>query len=75
MSLAKNFGAAGDGTTDDTDALQHAVDDGDGVLELSKGTYRITRPVVLHGNSVSVGAQGDIQGDGPATRIDGNHMI
>ena len=47
MSFAKNFGAIGDGQADDTNALQHAVDDGDGVLELSKGTYRITRPIVL----------------------------
>lgn len=47
MSLAKNFGAVGAGITDDTDALQHTVDDGDGVWELPKGTYRVTRSVVL----------------------------
>lgn len=47
MPLAKNFGAVGAGITDDTDALQHTVDDGDGVWELSKGTYRVTRSVVL----------------------------
>ena len=48
MVNVRNFGAAGDGTTDDTEALQHALDAGNGVLHLSKGTYRITRPLVLN---------------------------
>lgn len=43
MALAKNFGTTGDGQTDDTLALQHAIDDGDGLVELSRGTYRITK--------------------------------
>ena len=37
-----HFGAVGDGKADDTQALQHALDAGDGILELEKGTYRIT---------------------------------
>lgn len=82
MSLARNFGAAGDGKTDDTDALQHAVDDGNGVLGLSKGTYRITRPIVLdtrkHGYLGIRGDQGTARvvmaGPGPAFRILGDHQ-
>ncbi|MDA1055173.1 MAG: right-handed parallel beta-helix repeat-containing protein [Planctomycetota bacterium] len=82
MSLAKNFGAAGDGKADDTDALQHAVVGGDGVLELSKGTYRITRPIVLdaskHGYLGVRGEQGTARivmaGAGPALQIIGDHQ-
>ncbi len=82
MSFAKHFGAIGDGKADDTDALQHAVDDGDGVLELSKGTYRITRPIVLdaskHGYLGVRGEQGTARivmaGPGPALQIIGDHQ-
>ncbi|MBC8356707.1 MAG: right-handed parallel beta-helix repeat-containing protein [Planctomycetes bacterium] len=82
MSFAKSFGAIGDGKADDTDALQHALDDGDGVLELSKGTYRITRPVVLdsrkHGYLGVRGEQGTARivmtGTGPALSIIGDHQ-
>jgi parallel beta-helix repeat protein len=82
MSKARNFGAAGDGQTDDTAALQHAVDDGDGVLHLSKGTYRITRPIVLDTRQNGyLGLRGDqgtarvvMAGPGPAFRILGDHQ-
>ncbi|MBP86688.1 MAG: hypothetical protein CMJ64_08230 [Planctomycetaceae bacterium] len=82
MSQARNFGAAGDGQTDDTAALQHAVDDGDGALHLAKGTYRITRPIVLdthkHGYLGLRGDQGTARvvmaGPGPAFRILGDHQ-
>ncbi|MEO8494533.1 MAG: right-handed parallel beta-helix repeat-containing protein [Planctomycetota bacterium] len=82
MSFAKNFGAVGDGVADDTDALQHAVEGGDGVLELSKGTYRITRPIVLdsrkHGYLGVRGDQGTARivmaGAGPALQIIGDHQ-
>ena len=30
MSDVRDFGASGDGATDDTDAIRHAVSDGDG---------------------------------------------
>ena len=42
MSNVLGFGANGDGVADDTAALQHTIDSGDGVLRLNKGTYRIT---------------------------------
>lgn len=47
MSNVFEYGATGDGVTDDTQALQHALDAGDGVLRLNKGTYRITKPLFL----------------------------
>ena len=82
MSWAKDFGAAGDGVADDTDALQHAVDEGDGVLELARGTYRIAKPVVLDTTQRGClgvrGAQGSARivmaGPGPALRVVGGHQ-
>ena len=82
MVNVRNFGAAGDGTTDDTDALQHALDAGDGVLHLSKGTYRISRSIVLDLAKQGYGAvRGEggtarlvMAGAGPALRILGNHQ-
>ncbi len=46
MANVFGFGAVGDGVTDDTDALQHTLDSGDGILRLNKGTYRITKPLL-----------------------------
>jgi polygalacturonase len=40
MADVKGFGAVGDGVADDTNAIQHAVDQGDGLLELPGGLYR-----------------------------------
>ena len=39
-------GAVGDARHDDTPALQRALDRG-GVVDLGRGTYRITRPLVI----------------------------
>ncbi|MGE0608032.1 MAG: right-handed parallel beta-helix repeat-containing protein [Pirellulales bacterium] len=82
MSHARNFGAQGDGETDDTDALQHALEAGDGVLRLKKGTYRITRPIVLDTTKQGFGAvlgEGGtarivMAGAGPALRVIGDHQ-
>lgn len=76
-----HFGAVGDGQADDTQALQHALDAGDGVLDLEKGTYRITQPLVINtvvngygGISGRSGASRIImEGAGPAVRVIGNH--
>lgn len=81
MSNVRNFGAIGDGAADDTAALQHAVDQGDGALELPRGTYRITRPIEIdlsqHGRLGIAGAQGTARivmaGPGPALRLVGHH--
>ena len=81
MSNVRNFGAAGDGQTDDTEAIQHAIKDGDGLLEFPKGTYRITRPLEIplkesgpRGISGSMGTATIVMaGPGPAFRLVGNH--
>jgi len=74
------YGAAGDGKADDTDALQRAVDSGVGDIRLPKGTYRITRPIVIdldkvghtsiHGGGV---AKIVMAGPGPALKLVGTH--
>ena len=81
MSKVKNFGATGDGKTDDTASIQHAINDGDGLLVFPKGTYRITKPLEIaldkvgtFGISGSLGTATIIMdGPGPALRIIGNH--
>ena len=48
MTQASDFGATGDGVTDDTSAIQHAIDEGVGELVLPRGDYRLTRPIVIN---------------------------
>lgn len=82
MALARDFGAKGDGTADDTVALQHAVEMGDGVLELGKGTFRITKPIVFDLKRLGYlsvrGHQGTstirMDGPGPALKLIGDHQ-
>ncbi|MCX8238814.1 MAG: right-handed parallel beta-helix repeat-containing protein [Akkermansiaceae bacterium] len=81
MSNVKNFGATGDGQTDDTESIQHAINDGDGMLVFPKGTYRIIRPLEIPlkelgplGISGSIGTATIVMdGPGPAFRLLGNH--
>ncbi|MEY2725045.1 MAG: hypothetical protein RLZZ458_912, partial [Planctomycetota bacterium] len=81
MTQAGDFGAVGDGTTDDTDALQHALDEGVGELRLPRGDYRITRPLRLElariGRTAICGEGGVprilMDGPGPALLITGTH--
>ena len=73
---------SGDGVADDTEALQHTLDAGDGVLRLNKGTYRITKPLVLDLTKTGFGAvRGEsgtsrivMAGAGPAIRVIGDHQ-
>ena len=82
MANVLGFGAVGDGVADDTDALQHALNDGDGVLRLNKGTYRITKPLILDLSKQGFGAvRGEagtsrivMAGPGPALRVIGDHQ-
>jgi len=82
MANVYHFGAVGDGKTDDTAALQHALEAGDGLLDLHKGTYHITRPLVMdltkQGYGAVRGAGGAsrivMAGAGPALRILGDHQ-
>ncbi len=52
---AAPYRAAGDGTTDDVDALQRAIDEHDLVF-LPKGTYRISRTLTLRPRTKLLGA-------------------
>ena len=81
MVEAANFGASGDGVTDDTAALEHALQEGDGVLRLHKGTFRLTRSLVFDlsqtGYAAVIGDGGAsrlaMAGPGPAIKIVGTH--
>lgn len=76
------FGVTGDGETDDTAALQRAIDEsGTGLLQLPRGTYRITQtlevdlatagPLSIDGNGGA--ARLVMAGPGPALRFTGTH--
>jgi len=81
MSTVLSFGATGDGMTDDTDALQHAIDDGGGEVIFPRGNYRITRPLLIDLARIgrtSLHGQGGLAklimaGPGPAIQIVGTH--
>ena len=66
MPTVRDFGARGDGKTDDTAALSHAVQRCEGQLVFPRGDYVISRPLYiplhLHGR---IG----ISGDGGTARI------
>ncbi|MBS0204668.1 MAG: right-handed parallel beta-helix repeat-containing protein [Planctomycetes bacterium] len=81
MVEAFNFGASGDGVTDDSAALEHALTAGDGVLRLHKGSFRLTRPLVIDlaktGYAAVIGDGGAsrlvMAGAGPAIKVVGTH--
>lgn len=81
MSNVRRFGATGDGTTDDTQAIRHAVRDGDGMLHFPPGAYRITQPIEINlEESGPLGIDGTggtarllMAGAGPAFRLVGTH--
>lgn len=82
MADARMYGAVGDGVADDARALQHAVDEGTGPLELGAGVYRITQPIRIdlgkRGYSGIRGGAGTAKvvmaGPGPAFEVIGNHQ-
>lgn len=81
MSNVRTFGAKGDGSADDTAALQHAVEKAsDGILEFPRGDYRIRRTVEVrlneHGRLGLIGhgvGRVTMTGPGPAFRFMGTH--
>jgi polygalacturonase len=81
MSNVLHFGAKGDGKTDDTDAIVHALEQGDGMLEFPRGEFLITRsidvPLAKAGRAAISGYGGTAKvimaGAGPAFRITGTH--
>ena len=45
MSNVRDFGAKGDGISDDTKAIEDALAKGDGTLQFPKGDYLITHTI------------------------------
>lgn len=80
MSNVREFGARGDGKTDDAQAIQHAVQKGDGTLQFPRGDYVISRPIAValqtHGR-ISITGDGTARllmtGAGPALHLIGTH--
>ena len=81
MSNVRDFGAKGDGVTDDTEAIVHTLERGDGTLQFTRGDYLITRtvPIVL-AKMHRVGIDGSggtakivMAGEGPAFHLIGTH--
>jgi len=81
MSFLQDFGVRGDGKTDDTEAIRHAVSQGDGLLVLPRGEFLVTEtieiPLDRHGRTGIDGSGGTaqiiMQGKGPAFRFVGGH--
>lgn len=82
MSYIKDFGAVGDGTADDTQAIRHAIESGDGRLQFGRGTYRITETIEINTDKtgrISIDGDGGLatilmDGPGPAFRLVGTHF-
>ena len=47
MTSVRDFGARGDGKSDDTQAIGHAIQKGDGVLHFPRGDYLISRTLQI----------------------------
>lgn len=81
MTNVRDFGAEGDGRTDDTDAIQRALDEGDGLIWLDRGDYVISRPLVVElAEAGRLGINGGggtatlvMTGPGPALDLVGTH--
>jgi hypothetical protein len=80
LTFVRAFGATGDGKTDDTAAIQKAVDSGVGGIRLGKGTYRLTKTVVINLDKTGfTSLSGDgtacvvMAGPGPAFKFIGTH--
>jgi hypothetical protein len=80
IATVRDFGAVGDGLTDDTAAIQKAVDARVGDVCFPRGVYRISRTIVVELDKVgptSLVASGTARllmtGAGPAVRFVGTH--
>ena len=81
MSSVRDFGAVGDGQTDETEAIQHALADGEGLIEFPRGEYRLSKPIVVElakvGRTAIRGSGGTAKiimaGAGPAFFFLGSH--
>lgn len=77
----RGFGAVGDGKTDDTEAIQRAIDSGIGAVRLPAGVYRISRPLVIDLDRIGpvcVAGEGTARivmaGPGPGLKLIGTHQ-
>lgn len=66
MTQAGDFGATGDGITDDTASIQHAINEGVGELVIPRGDYRITRTIVIN---LATTGRTSIRGEGGTCRM------
>jgi parallel beta-helix repeat protein len=76
----RDFGAVGDGKADDTKAFQRAVDSGRGDVHVPRGTYRLTKTILVDLDRigpVSIVGSGTARlvmtGLGPALKLIGTH--
>lgn len=82
MSNVRDFGARGDGITDDTKAIEDTLVKGDGTLQFPKGDYLITHSInvkLADSGRVSIDGSGGaskilMKGAGPAFQITGTHV-
>ena len=77
----RQFGALGDGITDDTLAVQKAIDAGLGEVFFPKGIYRITKTLLVDLDRIGYssihstgGSRIIMEGPGPAFRLVGTHQ-
>ncbi len=80
QATVRQFGATGDGKTDDAAAFQRAVDARIGDIRLPRGVYRLSRPILIDLDKVgptSVLGSGTARivmaGAGPALKFVGTH--
>ncbi len=80
VGTVRDFGARGDGTTDDWQAIQNAVNARNGSAVFPHGIYRITKPVTINLNRagrVAIRGSGTARivmaGAGPAFKFIGTH--
>ncbi|QGJ70097.1 Right handed beta helix region [Planctomycetales bacterium 10988] len=71
----------GDGEADDTAALQSLIDSAEGAIELPRGIYRITKPLLIDLDQIGVTSLSGggvatlkMDGPGPAIRLRGTHF-
>jgi parallel beta-helix repeat protein len=76
----RDFGAVGDGKTDDSGAFQRAIDSGRGDIRVPRGRYRFTKTVLAHLDRIgplSIKGSGTatimMAGAGPAIKLVGTH--
>ncbi len=80
VRTVRDFGAAGDGRQDDTEAFERAVRSGEGAVRLTRGRYRLTKTITIdldEAGPMSVVGDGTatvvMEGAGPAFRFLGTH--